>query len=131
MGEVRSAVREKVEKVTLSNPLGRVHSAAIAQFSLSPLLPTSLQNGGQKLSKWRPNALKNLSGEGLKKVFKKHVIFAVFLCKMGGQRRLKILKNVTVGVSWDTPWPQSGPGGSQGSIFEKKWLIFCSFLLFC
>ena len=45
-------------------------------FHFSPLVPKSLQNGGQKLSKWRPNALKNLSGEGLKKVLKKQVVFS-------------------------------------------------------
>ena len=45
-------------------------------FHFSPLVPKSLQNGGQKLLKWRPDALKNLSGEDLKKVFKKQVFFS-------------------------------------------------------
>ena len=44
-------VQKHVEKVTLSNPLGRVHSAAIAQFSLFP-------SGSQKSPKWWPKALK-------------------------------------------------------------------------
>ena len=44
-----------------------------------------------------------------------------------GQKCLKILKKVTLGVSWETPWPQSGPGGSQGPIFNPKLLILCSF----
>ena len=45
-----------------------------------PLLPKSIQTCGQKLSKWRPDALKNLSGEGLKKTFKTCVIF----CRLWG-----------------------------------------------
>jgi len=68
-------MRKKVVNVTLSNPLRRVHSHAIAQFSLFPLVPKSIQTGGQKLSKWRPDALKNLSGEGLKNTFETCVIF--------------------------------------------------------
>ncbi len=61
---------------TPSDPLGRVLASTSAQFSLFPSAPKSLQNGGPKLLKWRPNALKNLSGEGLKKVFKQLVIFS-------------------------------------------------------
>ena len=68
-------MRTKVVNVTLPSPLRRVHSLAIAQFLLFPLVPKSIQIGGQKLSKWRPDALKNLSGEGLKNVFKTLVIF--------------------------------------------------------
>ncbi len=69
-------MRNKGINVILSNPLRRVHSHAIAQFSLFPLVPKSIQTGGQKLSKWRPDALKNLSGEGLKKVLKTCIIFS-------------------------------------------------------
>ena len=58
---------KEVVNVTLSNPLRRVHSVAIALFSLSPLVPNSIKIDGQKLSKWRPDALENLSGEGKKK----------------------------------------------------------------
>ena len=43
-------VQKHVEKVTLSNPLGRVHSAAIAQFSLFP-------SGPKKYKNWWPKAL--------------------------------------------------------------------------
>ena len=45
----------------------------------------------------------------------------------GGQKCLKILKKVTLGVSWETPWPQSGPGGSQGSIFVKSFMSLYRF----
>ena len=69
-------MRTKVVNVTLSNPLRRVLASTRAQFSLFPLVPKSIQTCGQKLSKWRPDALKNLSGEGLKKTFKTCVIFS-------------------------------------------------------
>ena len=69
-------MRNKVINVILSNPLRRVHSHAIAQFSLFPLIPKIIHTCGQKLSKWRPDALKNLSGEGLEKTFKTCVIFS-------------------------------------------------------
>ena len=68
-------MRKKVVNVTLSNPLRRVLASTRAQFSLFPLVPKSIQTCGQKLSTWRPAALKNLSGEGLKKTFKTYVIF--------------------------------------------------------
>ena len=77
LGEVRSRIRNTLEKVILLNPLRRVRSHTIAaHFSLFPSAPKSLQNCGQKLSKLRPDALKNLSGEGLKKVFKTRAIFS-------------------------------------------------------
>ena len=36
-------------------------------------------------------------------------------------------KQTTLGVSWETPWPQSGPGGSQGSIFDKQLMLLYIF----
>ena len=88
LGEVRSRIRNTLEKVILLNPLRRVRSHTIAaHFSLFPSAPKSLQNCGQKLSKLRPDALKNLSGEGLKKVFKTRAIFSPRLSSTQEARR--------------------------------------------
>jgi hypothetical protein len=45
--------------------LKREHS-----FHFFALPPKSIQKGAKKLSKWRPEALKKLSGEGLKNMLK-------------------------------------------------------------
>ncbi len=72
MGEVRPRVRKKVEKITLSNPLGRVLAYTRAQFSLVHSQPPKPPKW------WSPAALKKLSGERLNKVFEKPVIFSRF-----------------------------------------------------
>ncbi len=59
---------EQLSSQTLSGGFSPTRERCFHFFTLTP---KSHKNGGQKLSKWRPNALKNLSGEGLNTLFKK------------------------------------------------------------
>ena len=107
---------KEVVNVTLSNPLRRVHSVAIAQFSIFPLVPKSIQTGGPKLSKWRPDALKNLSGEGLKNAFKTYYM----LCRLWGPN---VVENGARNNCFFRFWvflAQSGPTGLSEWILRAK-----------
>ncbi len=107
---------KKVVNVTLSDPLRRVLASTRAQFSLFPLVPKSINNGGQKLSKWRPNALKNLSGQGLKKRAKHESFLVAFGVQMWSKMELKIL------IFWRCLvfLAQSGPTGLSEWILRAK-----------
>ena len=53
-------------------------SSESAVFTFSLLLQKVAKNEQKKLSKWRPKALKKLSGEGLKNMINKLLIFDAF-----------------------------------------------------
>ena len=74
-------VQKHVEKVTLSNPLGRVHSAAIAQFSLFPSGPKKSPKLWPKALQMEAQCFQKPLRRGSQKSIKKHAFLTMFAAK--------------------------------------------------
>ncbi len=117
LGEVRSRVQKHVEKVTLSNPLGRVLAYTRAQFSL-------FHSGPQKSPKWWPKAFEmearssqNAFQGGSKKCLKNIVILNAFESQKGDQHGVKIVINRGLGRAL----------GLKGSLRGSGWPLGLNF----
>jgi hypothetical protein len=118
----RERSRLKLEKRLDFGPSGTLSGGFSCKrehsFHFFTLAQKSIQKGAQKLSKWRPGALKMLSGERLKNILICWCIFGSFGGPKWSQNELKIGKNEVSGELCGQRGLPERPRGLQRIILE-------------